>query len=322
MSKSTAISWLVLIHQIPPKPDYLRVKMSRHLARIGAAAIKNTVYVLPRNQRTMEHFQWLAREIKESGGEAMICEATFVEGVSNEQIKGLFHAARNADFESIATESRHVASGLSANGKGAEEVRREATLNHTRLKRRLQEAMALDYFDAPGRKAATQAVEDLECRLRSQGGTTRKAGGKPQLRAEDYKGRTWVTRRGIEEDRIASAWLIRRFIDPKAKFRFIGDDDRVRRGEIRFDMFEAEFTHEGDRCTFETVLHRFKLADSALRAIGRIIHDIDLNDDKFSLPETVGISALIRGIVLTHRTDMARLERGRAMLDDLYAALQ
>jgi hypothetical protein len=136
------------------------------------------------------------------------------------------------------------------------------------------------------------------------------------------RGRTWVTREGVHVDRIASAWLVRRFIDPEARFEFVPSTGGPRRpGEIRFDMYEAEFTHEGDWCTFEVLLERALLDDPALRAIGELVHDIDLKDGKFGREETAGIAGLIGGIVLAHQDDEQRVERGTAMLDDLYQYL-
>jgi hypothetical protein len=139
------------------------------------------------------------------------------------------------------------------------------------------------------------------------------------MRADEVRGRTWVTRKGIHVDRIASAWLVRRFLDPEARFKFVASKGYVPEpGELRFDMFEAEFTHEGDRCTFEVLLDRFGLDDAGLRAIGEIIHDIDLKDARFGRAEKAGIERLIAGIALTQKDDEARLSRGSALFNDLY----
>ena len=137
------------------------------------------------------------------------------------------------------------------------------------------------------------------------------------------RGLTWVTRRDVYVDRIASAWLIRRFIDPKARFKFTGAKSyRPKRGEVRFDMFEAEYTHEGDRCTFETLLQRTGLRDRALRAIGEIVHDIDCKDEKFGRNEAPGVAALLKGLARVYPDDAVRLDRGAAAFDDLYASLR
>jgi len=236
--------WLLFIHQLPPKPDYLRVKTRRRLRRIGAVAIKQTVYALPATDEAFEDLQWLRQEIEADGGSVVIAEAEFVEGISDEELDAM-----------LATER--------AEGSGEREER-----------------------------VAADKV-------------------KP--------GRTWVTRTGVHVDRISSAWLIQRFIDNQARFKFVpARGYRPKSGEIRFDMFEAEYTHVGQDCTFQTLVRRFGLRDRALAAIGEIIHDIDCKDDRYHRPETAGVAGLIRGIVQTHDTDRARIERGSAALDDLY----
>ncbi len=140
------------------------------------------------------------------------------------------------------------------------------------------------------------------------------------LDRDAYRGRTWVTRTGIKVDRMASAWLIRRFIDPQARFKFVpAKGYEPGRRELRFDMFEAEFTHEGELCTFEVLVERFGLADPALREIAEIVHDIDLKDAKYGREEAAGIGRLVAGIAARHAADEERLERGAAVFEDLYA---
>lgn len=234
--------WLLLIHRLPPEPAYLRVKVRRRLQRIGARLVKNTVYVLPRTEEALEDFMWLAREVASEGGEAIVCEASFVGGITDEELAAL--------------------------------------------------------FDRPRSPAAPA--------------------GQPPDRMEP--GRTWVTRQNVFVDRIACAWLIRRFIDPAARFKFVPARGYAPApGELRFDMYEAEYTHEGDGCTFETLLKRFALRERALRIIGEIVHDIDCKDDKYERAETAGVASLIQGIARAYSDDAARLERGAALFDDLHA---
>jgi hypothetical protein len=178
---------------------------------------------------------------------------------------------------------------------------------------------AIDFFEAPGRLPAEKTLEALEARLEPP-----RRAEKPVV-AEDHRrpvGATWVTRKGIHVDRMASAWLIRRFIDEKAQFKFIAGNQRSyrpARGELRFDMFEGEYTHEGDRCSFEVLVEKFQLADAALRPIAEIVHDVDLKDGKFGRPDAAGFEHLVAGIALAHREDEERLARASAVLDDLYA---
>jgi hypothetical protein len=308
--------WLLLIHQLPPQPAYLRVKIWRRLQAMGAVAVKGAVYALPLNDQTQEDFRWLVREISGSGGEASLCEARFVDGLSDQQVRALFDAARDADYEAIRKEASVLANDVAAQPERQAENRRQVA----RLRRQLSHIANLDFFGASGRAAAEAVVATLEARL---------AEAEPGVGAEDdmssgeglrgLHGRAWVTREGVHVDRIASAWLIRRFIDPGARFEFVPSKSGARRqGEIRFDMYEAEFTHEGDKCTFEVLLERAALDDPALHAIGEVVHDIDLKDGKFGREETPGIAGLIGGIVLAHNDDEQRVARGAAMLDDLY----
>jgi hypothetical protein len=309
--------WLLLIHQLPRQPAYLRVKIWRRLQAMGAVAVKGAVYALPHDDQTHEDFRWLLREIVGSGGEASLCEARFVDGLADQQVRALFDAARDADYETVRKETGALTADLAAQPERQAETRRQLV----RLRRQLTQIAGIDFFGASGRAAAEAAVCALEARLAEPEPDDAVEGGADEgLRG--LQGRTWVTREGVQVDRIASAWLIRRFIDPEARFAFASSKGGARRpGEIRFDMYEAEFTHEGDRCTFEVLLERAALDDPALRAIGEIVHDIDLKDGKFGREETAGIAGLIGGIVLAHQDDEQRVERGTAMLDDLYQYL-
>jgi hypothetical protein len=316
--ESLEARWLLLIHQIPPKPNYFRVKIWRRLQRLGAVAIKNSVYVLPRNDQTQEDFQWVLREITEGGGEATLCEARFVEGLSDDQVERLFQTAREAEYAQTADEVRRLAETFAPDAKIDETRRTQLETELARIKRRLADIVAIDFFGAPGREAAEGLVTGIEARISGKALTSRPDGAR-RFRREDMRGKTWVTRKGIHVDRMASAWLIRRFIDPNACFKFVSAKGyQPMSDELRFDMFEAEFTHEGDRCTLEILIERTGLADPALTPIAEIVHDIDLKDSKFARQETPGIERLIAGIALRHKDDETRLARGAAMFDDLY----
>lgn len=317
---ASSAPWLLLIHQIPPKPDYLRVKVSRRLQRVGAVAIKNSVYALPRRSETQEDFQWIAREIRESGGEALIAEAVIVEGLRDEEVRALFHAARDAEYSELLADARALRKGAARRRSTlAVASRRRLEQEFAKLRRRLETISAIDFFNAPQRATAGALLADMQRELMDG-----RAGGE-QVRAGEvrgpFRGRTWVTRRNVHVDRIASAWLIRRFIDPEARFRFVDPERYVhRKGELRFDMYEAEFTHEGDACTFETLAKRFVPEDSALLEIGEIVHDVDCKDAKYQREEAPGLARMISGIAAAHEKDDARLVRGAAILEDLYAA--
>ena len=302
--------WLLLIHQVPPKPDYLRVKVRRRLQRLGALALKNTVYVLPNRPETLEDFEWLRGEIEAEGGDATLVAASFAGGSTDAEIEGLFRADRDADYADITRAAR-----ASIATRESPVLRAEAA----RLRRRLDEVGTTDFFGAAGRADAERAVGELDDDASGVAARAPAAAGD----AAGLRGRTWVTREGVFVDRIASAWLIRRFIDPEAAFKFVpGKSYRPQPGEVRFDMYRAEYTHEGDRCTFETLLARFDLgADPALAGIAEIVHDIDLKDEKFGRPEAAGVAMVLGGIARAHASDAERLRHGAAIFEGLHAQL-
>jgi hypothetical protein len=310
-----AARWLLLIHQLPAKPAYPRVKVWRRLQGIGAVAVKNAAYALPATAEAQEDFEWLLREITQGGGEAIVCEARLVEGLTDQEVRTLFDRARDEDYEELAKELRALTAGLADDPPP--ERRAEAKAQLARLKARFAQVAAIDFFGADGREVVEGLLHELEGRLREKEPPARPAAG-PGL--GELRGRTWVTRTGVHVDRIASAWLIRRFVDPEPRFKFVPAKGYVPEpGELRFDMFEAEFTHEGDRCTFEVLLERAGLGEPALRPIAEIVHDIDLKDGKFGRPEADGIRTLIAGICAATGDDGERLARGGAVFEDLHA---
>jgi hypothetical protein len=310
--------WMLLIHQIPPTPAYLRVKIGRHLARIGAVPIKNSVYALPSNDETQEDFHWVLGEIVKEGGDASLVEARFVEGLSDRRLVGMFQDARESTYRELAEQARGLLASLPGKGPIPHDRRGEVGRQVGRLRQRASELAEIDFFGAPGRELVEGMLSGLEARMESvEDAEPTRA---PLDRAQ-YHGRTWVTRTGIKVDRMASAWLIRKFIDPEPHFKFVpAKGYRPEPDELRFDMFEAEFTHEGERCTFEALVRRFGLEDPALRAIAEIVHDVDLKDAKYGRGEAPGIGQLVAGIAAAHPDDEARLARGAALFDDLYAA--
>lgn len=308
-----APKWLLLIHQLPSKPAYFRVKVWRRLQGIGAVAVKSTVYALPATAETQEDFAWLLKEIVEGGGEAMVCEARLIDGLSNDQARALFDAARDADYDEIAKDARALAARLDQPEADAAEARSQLG----RLRKRLADVAAIDFFAATGRLLAEGTIAELEARVLEDKDMTEKRSEAMDI--GDLKGRIWVTRKGVYIDRIACSWLIRRFIDRDAVIRFVPGKGYIPKpGELRFDMFEGEITHEGDRCSFEVLLARAGLDDPALQAIAEIVHDIDLKDSKFGREEAMGIAGLIAGIAMAHADDEERIAQGAPVFDNLY----
>lgn len=304
--------WLLLVHQLPAKPAYLRVKVWRRLQGIGAIAVRNSVYVLPCSEQTREDFQWLLRDIEQHGGDGLICEAELVDGMRDDQLLALFDAARDVDYSALAKHLRDLTRVVK---------RKKLQTDHptaplAKLRQRLIDIGKIDFFGATGRLTVEGLLSALEHRPISAAGKGR---SKQVLDPTTLTGKVWVTRQGPHVDRIACAWLIGRFIDPKPAFKFVSDKHyEAGPGELRYDMVNAEFTHEGDNCSFETFLKRLGSADPALHAIAEIVHDIDLKDQKFSRPETSGIAHVIAGICLSQSADEDRLARGAAIFDDIY----
>jgi hypothetical protein len=314
--------WLLLIHQIPPEPAYLRVKIGRRLQALGAVPLKNSVYALPRSEESREDLAWVLREVATGGGEAFILAVTLLDGLRDDDLERRFQVARTADYERLVEHARKLEASLrpSRDGSTARPPRAAAELR--RIERQLAATISLDFFEAPGRDIAEGLVAALGERLRA-GGSEPAAPERRGIDLRSVRGGTWVTRRGVHVDRIASAWLIRRFLDPEARFRFVAPRGyQAKPSEIRFDMYDAEFTHEGDLCTFEVLLDAASIKDPALRAIAEVVHDIDLKDDKFGRAEAAGVAELLIGIAATERDDTRRLERGGVIFEDLYAALR
>ena len=311
--------WLLLIHQLPPHPAYARVKIWRRLQALGAVAVKSTVYVLPANDQTKEDFVWILREVVASAGEALICEAKLIEGLSDQEVRAIFNAARDADYAALAKEARELSETLRQEAAGAAEAKSRLS----KLKAKAAKLIALDFFGANGRETVDGLLGALEAKLQGEANMTVDGAAQAASARDALKGRLWVTRQDVHVDRIASAWLIRRFIDPEALFKFVpAKGYQPNPGELRFDMFEAEFTHEGDRCTFEVLLAHIGLNDPALGAIAEIVHDIDLKDEKFGREEASGIGSLIIGLAKTHKKDERRIQRGSALFDDLYESFR
>jgi hypothetical protein len=297
--------WLILVHRIPPRPLYLRAKIRQRLAAAGAVAVKNAVYLLPQGAEALEDLQWIAQEIVAGGGDAHLFDGDFVDGVAGDSAIAQFRQTRNDDYEALAADAR-------AAMKAADLV-----AAYARLARRLDEIRRIDFFRASGRAAAEKAVAAIEARLKKdRKEETQMLKANPELR-----GKTWVTRPGIHIDRLASAWFIRRFIDPKARFRFDDAKAAKRDGEIRFDMVGGDFTHEEDRCTFETLVRRIGLPDKGVRAIAEIVHDLDLKEAKFDRPETAGVRTMVEGLIGRFQSDAERIERALPLFDDLHEAL-
>jgi hypothetical protein len=315
MTDTASKKWLLLIHQIPPKPNALRVKIWRRLLQVGAVAIKPSVYVMPLTEQSREDLSWTLREVIDGGGDGSISEVRFVEGLTDDQIITLFQNARRSDYEKII----HEANLMLGNRSGKESAApppAKGPIRFYRLQRQLDVVAAIDFFRTPERTTAEIVLKKLKDRLSDPSS----AGTSSMESLGNLTGKTWVTRENLFVDRIACGWLIRRFMDPSAAFKYVaGPRHSPGPDEIRFDMFDGEYTHEGDRCTFEVMIQRFQLVDRTLAPMAEVVHDIDLKDDKYGRGETTGFNALLTGMVSSQPEDERRMAEGFKLFDALYA---
>ena len=321
--------WILLIHQLPPKPTNLRVRAWRKLQKLGAISIKNSVYVLPANERTHEDLQWLKQEIEASGGEATVFRASSVEGATDEEIIAAFRKERDEEYARVAAELEGLTGATREQKRGGHLsagrlAGYEAELD--KLHAELERIVSTDFFAAHGRASALAAYERCQQSLRASQSLERASTKTRAMRGDildraQYQGRRWVTRRNMHIDRLASAWLIKQFIDKRPRFYFVAEGEVVE-GGTAFDMFGAEFTHQGEDCTFETLIKRFGLTDNpALREMAEIVHDVDLKDDKFHRLEAAGLNMVVRGLGELMRDDRKLLRQSGALFDGLYALL-
>jgi len=285
------------------------------LKKFGAAQLKTSAYILPDHPAQYEHFQWLAEEIRSAAGEATLIRVAEIEGMENREIVNLFNEARSSDYKELVNQCRKALKSKSA--RAGEELRTQLEP----LQRRFAEISAVDYFKSPEASEAQLALRQLERMLEGPKQSKPAATAAPRLNPAQFKGKTWLTRPRPGIDRAGSAWLIRKFIDPRAKFLF-GGEASARPKALPFDMADVEFSHHGDDCSFETLVKRFAIADKAVLKIAEMVHDADLEDGKFQRPECIGINAVLSGWEKTGISDGELLEKGIGCFEGLYLQLR
>jgi hypothetical protein len=306
-------TFLLLIVSLPPSPSSLRVRVWRRLRALGAVALKRTVYLLPDTPDNYEQFQWLGQEIQRERGETILLRVDQIENMSRTDIVRLFHEARDPEYRQLAARYRKLMQTLERKSAAAS-ARVDRDL--AQLQKDFQKLRELDFFDAPGRAEVERLREAIDMRKRPAEEPTRR--DKPTLDLRTLRGRRWITRPRPHVDRIASAWLIRRFIDPEATFLFAAPPD-FPPDAIPFDTPGAELSHFGNDCTFETLVKRAGLRDRRLTHLAEIIHEADLRDGKFPRDEARGIDLAIRGFLAAHSDDHEVLTHGLALFEGLYA---
>lgn len=300
-------AWILLLYALPATKSSKRVNLWRRLKKFGALPLKTSAYLLPDTATHFERFQWLAQQIRDDGGDATLIRVSAIENLSANAVVALFNEARAADYEEVISSTTKLLRQKRKGDAFASEV--------DRVRSRLAEIRELDFFNSP----RAHDAETLLRRLEYQSGTARKTA--PKLNAKEYQGKTWLTRPRPEIDRVGSAWLIRNFIDSDAKFVFAASP-RKAPGAIPFDMLDVEFTHHDEDCTFETLLKRFGIEDKAARIIGEMIHDADVEDDKFHRSDCVGLEKVFKGWAKLGLSDLEILENGFGCFDALHAHLR
>ena len=303
----TANSWLLLLFSLPTNRNTERVAVWRRLKKMGAVQIKTSTYLLPDEPAQYEQFQWLAKQIRDYGGDSTLVRAHEIEGLTKERVIAIFNDARAKDYGELR---KSLQSFIARQKKMDAE---EAGSELERLTRRFREVRAVDFFDSPRGHDVAMLLRRAEGPKQSRQLET--------LDVKQYQGKTWLTRPRPEIDRVGSAWLISNFIDRKPKFVFASSADAFPNA-IPFDMLDVEFSHDGNYCTFETLTKRFAISDKSLVKIGEMIHDADLDDARFQRVEAIGIDRVLKGWAKEGLSDQEILRRGFECFDALYAFLQ
>lgn len=311
-------AWLLLVHQLPAQPSNVRVKVWRRLQNLGALPVKNSVYVLPNSAQAQEDFQWLKTEIEALKGQATVFAANSVDSLSAEELVSAFRRARQQDYDRLRRDAEKLLARARTGQPRTSLLRRRWQRNARLLRERYSQIEAIDFFQAPARPTAAAALAQLERFLEERRPPSVEASPAPErLRVGKFRARLWVTRPRPGIDRIASAWLIRRFIDPKARFGFVERPSESPRA-VPFDMFGVEFSHHGSRCTFETLVERFGLEQKSVEWLGHIVHDLDLKEEKYAVPEAAAVGHLVEGLEQLYRDDHELLQQGMTLFEALY----
>ena len=317
---SPATEWLLLVYQLPARPSNIRVRTWRRVLQVGAVGLKNSAYVLPNSPQAKEDFEWIKAEIVALKGQANVFLADPLDAATREEIVSAFRTARRADFEVVRGEAKALLTAIKRGPKPTP-VRRRLERSARMLRERLSNILAIDFFHAPGGTEAVALFDEIEVLLTTSPNVAKTPPLKGEtLMPEKFHSRTWITRPRPGVDRMSSAWLIRRFIDPQAKFAFAEGPNGIP-GAVPFDMFGVQLSHEGNFCTFETLLRRFGIGGPALARISQIVHDLDLKDERFNVPETPAVGRLVEGLRQIHADDHKLLEHGMEIFEALYRSL-
>jgi len=317
------IGWLLFFYSVPSKPVSKRMKIWRRLQQLGTLHLKGSVYLLPYSDERKHLFSKLASEVAALGGEADFVVAKCIETMQNEEIIALFNDARAHAYSQADKRLHTLEQKVGSLRKGSKTVTPEDLLTEFRkIEKVISDLAAVDFFGSEQGKNFAKRIQTLAGQL-EEASHGKARTGSPEIEPKkpaDYRKRLWATRSNPFVDRMASAWLIRRFIDADARFVFIRDGGKAPSGAVLFDMAGGEFTHHGDLCTFEVFVKSFGLKQKPLKKMAELIHELDIKDGRFAAPEASGIEELLNGIRKTTKDDMEMLEKGMAVFEILYAS--
>jgi hypothetical protein len=304
--------WAVLILTLPTQPNAVRLRIWRALKTLGCASLRDGAYLLPEAQAAL--FEPLAAEAREHGGSATVLDLAPRTDAQRAELLALFD--RSDAYAQWRAEVDAVASALPALEE-TEARRRARTVAES-----LQALHRIDYYPGP---AAAQAEDQLaglrqaiDARFSKGEPTALQPHGIPRLDIRKHQGKRWATRARPWVDRLACAWLIRRFVDPAAEFVWLADPARAPRGVLGFDYDGARFTHVGARVSFEVIAASFGLdADTKLQRIAQIVHYLDVGG--IPVPEAAGLEAVLAGLREVHADDDRLTDAAAAVFDALYA---
>ena len=299
--------WLLLVFTLPAKNASQRVQVWRKIQRYGMLALPSSGYVLPNSAVNQERMEWLATAIRAHKGRASVIQVQTFDDLSPDQLKTLFAEARSRDYQKVLNDvRRYLATPPNRRVRGK--------LN--RIRRRFLEIQEIDFFESPMRKKLENVLAQAD-KPESTPHSTRAS----KLKFREYSNRVWITRPRPGIDRVSSAWLIRRFIDPKARFIF-DSDPKSHPDAIPFDMFCASgFGHQAENCTFETLQKEFAIRDRRIKRIAEIVHDADFGDEKFGRTEGVGLEPVLKGWEKQDLSNDELLQRGMDLIEGLYESM-
>jgi hypothetical protein len=322
MTKTPQQEWLLIFYSVPSHPVSARMKIWRKLAKTGAVQLKGAVYILPASDEHEELCQWIIGEVKSLGGDGAFVRTARVETIPDPDVRALFNAQRDAEYRELDKVLDGLERKVQSSRKSAVAGTREAVAGPLAAsKKTYEDIQGRDFFSSPLGRETGKRIRSLESTLSGlQEPDTAKAAPLARKDMKAYRRKVWVTRKRPFIDRMAAAWLIRRFVDPEAKFRFIDEKERehLAAGEIAFDMQGGEFTHYGELCTFEVFVRSFGIKDRAVRKIAEVVHDLDLKDDKYGNAIGSGIEEVLTGIRKTVKDDAEMLEKGIAVFEMIY----